>query len=221
MINYKTFFFFLLVLLLQNSNVLAQDAPFKQDIEAFKKQDSISFPPKNAILFVGSSSFRLWTSLTSAFPDKKIINRGFGGSKIPEVEFYAEDIIFPYRPKQIVIYCGENDLAEQGINADSVLMRFKNLFQTIRNENRNIKITYVSIKPSPSRQHLMTEMVRANTMINGFVKQQKKTSFVDVFSLMLDENGRARSDIFVDDMLHLNEKGYAIWAEAIAPYLIK
>jgi len=105
----------------------AQTQPFYSDIQHFKKQDSLQPPPKNAILFVGSSSFTKWTDVQSYFPSYPILNRGFGGSRLTDVIYYANDIIFPYHPKQIVIYCGENDFASSDtVTAAIVFMRFKN-----------------------------------------------------------------------------------------------
>jgi lysophospholipase L1-like esterase len=112
--------------------VAANAQPFANEIAAFKKQDSISFPPSHAILFVGSSSFRKWTDVQDYFPGYKIINRGFGGSTLPDVIRYADEIIFPYQPKQIVIYCGENDVASaDSITGSIVFQRFKILFDQI------------------------------------------------------------------------------------------
>ena len=105
----KIQFFCLLILLVQYAS--AQQPPFYNDIQNFKKQDSINPPPQHAILFVGSSSFTKWTDVQSYFPGYTILNRGFGGSSLPDVIRYANDIIFPYHPKEIVIYCGENDFA--------------------------------------------------------------------------------------------------------------
>ncbi len=107
--------------------------PFANEIAAFKKQDAVSFPPATAILFVGSSSFRMWKDVQDYFPQHTIINRGFGGSALPDVIRYADDIILPYQPKQIVIYCGENDIASaDSITAGLVFDRFKILFAMIR-----------------------------------------------------------------------------------------
>jgi lysophospholipase L1-like esterase len=218
----KHIFFVALSLLFLLNDLWAQQQPrFWQDIQEFKRQDSISFPKKNSILFIGSSSIRLWKDAQSAFPGYNIVNRGFGGSTLPQVEMYANDIVFPYKPRQIVIYCGENDLTSQAINADSVLQRFQSLFFTIRGKLKNVDIVFISMKPSPSREHLMREMSETNKMIKEFLEKKKKTSFVDVYSLMLDENGAPKKDLFVKDMLHLNEKGYSIWEKALKPYLIK
>src|SRR5262245_12908996 len=111
----------------------AQYPPFYEDIQNFKKQDSIHFPPRHAILFVGSSSFTKWTDVQTYFQEYTIVNRGFGGSSLPDVIRYADDIIFPYSPKQIVIYCGENDLAASDtVTAQTVFARFRELFRMIR-----------------------------------------------------------------------------------------
>ncbi|MDQ6815300.1 MAG: GDSL-type esterase/lipase family protein, partial [Bacteroidota bacterium] len=188
----------------------AQQAPFYNEIQQFKKQDSVSFPPKNAILFVGSSSFRKWTDVQSYFPDYTIINRGFGGSVLPDVIRYADDIIIPYHPKQVLIYCGDNDLASSDtVTPAIVTQRFKQLFHIIRGKLPNATITYVSIKPSPSRQQLMSKMIMANSMIASFLKTQKKTSYIDVFHPMLLSSGHAIPKIFLSDSLHMNEQGYA------------
>ena len=126
-----------MLFLLWTGILFAQDQQpaFWDDIQAFKKQDSVSFPPKNAILFIGSSSFTKWTDVQKYFPGYTIINRGFGGSSLPDLIRYANEIVFPYQPKQIVIYCGENDLARSDtVTAELVVKRFRQLFTIIRNK---------------------------------------------------------------------------------------
>ena len=212
------FFFFLLSFAVAS----AQNAPFYSEIQQFKTQDSIHFPPKNAILFLGSSSFRKWEDVQKYFPDYTIINRGFGGSTIPDAIRYADDIIFPYEPKQVLIYEGDNDLASSDkITPDSVLNRFKKLFTLIREQLPNTSIAFVAIKPSPSRQQLMPKMQEANSLIENFLKDKKNTAFIDVYHKMLNQDGTPMKDIFLEDELHMNAKGYAIWQKAIQPYLLK
>lgn len=196
--------------------------PFYDEIRAFKIQDSIKMPPKNAILFVGSSSFRKWKDVQSYFPGYKIINRGFGGSSLPDVIRYANDIIFPYQPKEIVIYCGENDFpADSTVTAQIVLDRFKTLYGMIREKLPTIPVVYISIKPSPSRREYWPGMLEANRLIKNYIDTQQHASFVDVFDLMLNENNQPKPEIFLSDSLHINAKGYALWKKAIQPYLIK
>jgi len=219
--NYKkiiAFFPFAFVMLI--SAAIAQ--PFSNDIAAFKKADAISFPAKDQILFVGSSSFTKWTDVQQYFPAYPIINRGFGGSSLPDVIRYAPDIIYPYHPKQVVIYCGENDFASSDtVTAKMVTNRFKTLFNMIRENLPGVPITFVSIKPSPSREHLWTKMIESNKAIRKFLKKKKKASYVDVYTKMFNADGTVMADIFIGDRLHMNAKGYAIWQKAIEPYLVK
>jgi len=201
---------------------LAQTAfpPFANDILRFKKQDSIVPPVKNAILFVGSSSFAKWKDVADYFPGYIIVNRGFGGSTMLDVIRYAYDIIVPYQPKQVFIYAGDNDLAE-GASVAEVVTRLKTLFQLIRINVPNATMDYISIKPSPSRENLMPKMKEANKQIEAFLKTQKNTGFINVFSPMLNADGKPKPEIFVEDRLHMNADGYAIWKKTILPYLKK
>ncbi len=215
---------FLLALLFLNFVCAnGQTTPFYNEIRQFKNEDSIHFPPKHAILFLGSSSFRKWTDVQKYFPGYTIINRGFGGSTIPDAIRYADDIVFPYQPRQIVIYEGDNDVASSDkITADSVLNRFKKLFFLIREKlPRKTSVVFISIKPSPSRQRLMPVMARANSLIKKFMEKEKNASFADVYHRMLNKDGTPDRDIFTEDELHMNAKGYAIWQKIIEPYLMK
>ncbi len=196
--------------------------PFINEIKAFQKAVSASKPPSGAILFAGSSSFRLWKTIQEDFPGYTIINRGFGGSSLPDVIRYTEEILFPYKAKQVVIYCGENDFAaDPKLSSDSVVERFKTLFKAIRNKNVRTHIAYVSMKPSPSRWKMKEQMISANEGIRQYLRSQRRTNYVDVWTPMLAENGEPMKDLFLKDSLHMNAKGYAIWKKAIEPALIK
>lgn len=220
--NFRLTIAFILMLLVCKNVHAQQTPPFYDEIQQFKKLDSAHFPPKNAILFVGSSSIRKWQDVQEYFPDVKVINRGFGGSELSDAIRYANDIIIPYHPRQIVIYSGENDLAySDTITPAIVLRRFETLFTIIRSALPMVPIVYISIKPSPSRQKLMPEMVEANRLIKNYLQSKKKAVFVDVYHKMLSANGKPMPDIFVEDNLHMNAKGYHIWQKAIRPYLLK
>ncbi|MDQ0109009.1 endonuclease/exonuclease/phosphatase family metal-dependent hydrolase/lysophospholipase L1-like esterase [Chitinophaga terrae (ex Kim and Jung 2007)] len=196
-----------------------QQYPYFNDIRAFKKQDSIHAPAGNEILFIGSSSFTYWQDVNNYFPGHRIINRGFGGSNLLDVIHYADDVIFAYRPKQIVIYCGENDLASDTVKAPVLLKRFRTLYTMIRDKMPDVPVTYISIKPSPSRARLLPEMRKSNKAIQQFLAKQRNTSFVDVFSKMLKADGSIDTAIFREDQLHMKPAGYRIWQKAIAPHL--
>ncbi len=218
----KKIFIFYSFAVLSNIVYAQPNLPFFNDIQNFKKQDSIKPPLQHAILFVGSSSFTKWKDVQDYFPGAAIINRGFGGSSLPDLIRYANDIIFPYNPKQVVIYCGDNDFAASDtVTADLVVSRVKELFEMIRKKLPDANIAYVSIKPSPSRIRFMAKEEIANKGIKGFLAKQKNTAFIDVYHLMLTETGRPMPSIFLSDSLHMNATGYAIWKKAIEPYLIK
>jgi len=197
-----------------------QQYPFYNDIQAFKHADSLNKPAGNEILFIGSSSFTYWQDVQNYFPGKPIINRGFGGSSLPDVIRYANDIIFSYHPKQIVVYCGENDIASSDtITAAIVLQRFQTLFSMIRKQMPEVPLVYISIKPSPSRKRFMPVMEEANSSIKKFLRKQRNTAFVDVYHKMLNKDGSIKEELFKDDQLHMKANGYAIWQKALAPLL--
>lgn len=211
-----------ILLVLVSVGHFAKAQPFAKEIAAFKKQDSLSFPGTGKILFVGSSSFAFWKDVQQYFPEYSIINRGFGGSSLTDLIRYAPDVIFPYEPKQIVIYCGENDFAgDTSLYPSQVAQRFFDLFNLIRSRYKKVPIAYISMKPSPSRKHLMARFNVANVMIKNFLKKKKKTDYIDVYKAMLNENGQPKEEIFLADQLHMNAEGYKIWKKIIEPYLLK
>jgi lysophospholipase L1-like esterase len=197
--------------------------PFQDEIEVFLKKDSIAMPAANSILFVGSSSFNYWKDISNYFPGYPIINRGFGGSSLTDVIYFNKETILKYKPKQIYIYCGENDIAASDtITPQIVFERFKTLYTIIRtNLGNKIPVMYVSIKPSVARWTMEEKFVASNTLIHNFINKQKHTQFLDVHSAMLDTNGEVFKDIFIGDKLHMNARGYAIWQKIIAPTLVK
>jgi lysophospholipase L1-like esterase len=195
--------------------------PFHEDIQAFKDADKTNPPAQNGIVFVGSSSFTMWQDVHNYFPGYPIINRGFGGSSLTDAIEYADDVVIPYHPKQVVIYSGENDVAAGNVYADEVFGRFTKLFKILRDSLPRAHIAYVSMKPSPSRQHLMPIFDSANNKIREFLGGKDNTAFVDVYHKMLDAAGKPRPELFLDDMLHMKPEGYKIWQGSLQPVLLK
>ncbi|MDB5211765.1 MAG: family lipolytic protein [Sediminibacterium sp.] len=210
--------FLLLCLLSTGFAVTAQttDPPFRKEIDAFKKKDSLQMPAKQSILFVGSSSFTKWTDVQDYFPGYPILNRGFGGSSLPDVIRYVDEVIIPYDPKQIVIYCGENDVAgSDTITAPTVLKRFQTIFSLIRNKLPKVPIAFISLKPSVSRWKFEPVIVETNKLIKDFLSKQSNAKFINVHDAMLNTDGSVMTDIFIADNLHMNAKGYKIWQPII------
>ncbi len=214
---------FLIGFLLVATAIEAQDKiPFWKEVQLLKQQDSIKFPAANQVLFIGSSSFTLWKDVQDYFPKHQILNRAFGGSTLVDLIRFRYDIIYPYQPKQIVIYCGENDFASSDtVTVEMVMQRFKTLYYLIRAKYATVPLLYVSMKPSPSRAHLFEKYKEANRQIGIFLKTDKKASFADVFQPMLKADGTIMDDIFKEDSLHMNAKGYAIWKKVLEKLLIK
>lgn len=214
----KISLFFIILLFSLQTNAQA----FINEIKAFRKADSIGNIPSNPVLFIGSSSFTNWKDVGNYFPDYTILNRGFGGSSLPHLIMYADDILFKYNPKQIVIYCGENDLTGGiHITSDSVLHRFIELYSLIRTRFPKIPIAYISMKPSPSRTKLLTIMQEGNSKIQDFIEHQKRAKYINVYEPMLNLDGTMKPEIYRSDSLHMNSKGYEIWKKIIQPYLVK
>ena len=219
-------YLFVFVLFLGILSATAQTTstiPFQDEIDVFIKKDSIAMPAANSILFVGSSSFNYWKDISNYFPGYPIINRGFGGSSLTDIIHFNQETILKYKPKQIYIYCGENDIAASDtISPQIVFERFKTLYTIIRTHlGNNIPVMYVSIKPSVARWNMEAKFVAANKLIRDYINKQKQTQFLDVHAAMLDSNGEVFKDIFIADKLHMNAKGYAIWQKIIAPTLVQ
>jgi lysophospholipase L1-like esterase len=188
------------------------------DMAAFRKADSLQPPPNRGIVFTGSSSIRLWHDLADRFARRKVVNRGFGGSWLSDVVHYFPSLVLPYRPRTIVVYAGENDIAD-GRTAEMLAQDVDALLALRRKHLPKSKLVFIALKPSPSRAEKLEEVRKANTLIRQRLAGQKRAMFVDVFTPMLDADGKAREELFGPDRLHMNAKGYDLWTQVLAPYL--
>ena len=197
----------------------AKTDKWEKDIAAFEAQDAKSPPPKNAILFVGSSSIRLW-NLKESFPDRRTINRGFGGSELADSVHYAKRIILPHQPRIVVLYAGDNDLAN-GKSPKQVLADYKEFVAVVHQALPKTKIIYIAIKPSIKRWQLIDKIREANRLIQEHIAAQKsdKLAFVDVDKPMLGADGKPRADLLQADGLHLSKQGYELWSRLLRPLI--
>jgi len=191
---------------------------WETEIRAFEAADKTNPPPRDAIIFVGSSTIRLWKTLAQDFPEYQVVNRGFGGSQIEDSTAFADRIIMPYRPKAVVLYAGDNDIAA-GKSPEEVAADFKGFVRKIHAVATRVKITFISIKPSPARWHLVEKIRSANRMIEDYCKQDAELGYIDIFNPMLDAEAKPRAELFVEDKLHMNPSGYALWLRIIKPRL--
>jgi lysophospholipase L1-like esterase len=187
------------------------EAPrFAAEIARFDSIDRAQMPVPGGVVFVGSSTIRLWPDLKSVFPGVNVIQRGFGGSRLDEVLRYAPKIVIAYKPRLIVLYAGDNDLAE-GRTAEQVHKDYKSFVALVHRSLPNARIVFVSIKPSESRWNLVGEMRSANEMIRRFTATDARLEYVDVFNPMLGPDGRPRPELFRADKLHMTAAGYELW----------
>lgn len=194
---------------------------FESSIIKFEEEDkSIGYDSKT-ILFTGSSSVKMWKSLESDMSPIPVINRGFGGSTIPEVTYFADRLILPHRPEIIVFYCGENDLANDHTKASLALENFKAFHSFMKENLPATKVFFIAIKPAISRWKYWAKMTEANEKIETYINEVDDYYFIDTASKMLDKNGIVLQDIFIKDNLHMNEKGYSIWTGVIKPILLQ
>jgi lysophospholipase L1-like esterase len=185
----------------------------------FAAQDQASPPPAGGVVFVGSSSIRLWQDLEQQFRSQPVvIKRGFGGSRLSDCVANLNRLVIRYRPRTVVLYAGDNDIAAGASPAD-VLHRFEAFADGVRAALPGTRIGYVSIKPSPARVGLMPAIREANQLIHAYIGAHAGLDYIDVYTPMLDAAGQPRGELFRADRLHLNARGYALWHEAIAPFV--
>ena len=192
---------------------------FASEIQAFLSSDRTNPPPQRGVVFVGSSSIRLWKTLPNDFPKQKVLNRGFGGSEIADSVRYFDQLVLPAKPRQIVLYAGGNDI-NAGKSPEQVFADFRAFVEKVQQALPRTRVCYISIAPNPARWTQVDRVRAANALIHNYTAAHRgKLAFIDVFPLMLGTNGLPKPEIFVEDRLHMNEKGYAIWREKVGPFL--
>lgn len=194
--------------------------PYAEEIAVFVRQDSATFPAAGMNLFIGSSSFRLWPQLEQAFPKAYVLNRAFGGATLLDLAYHLPTVALRYQPKQIFIYCGENDLAaDDSVTTSELVARFKRVFVLLREAFPRIPIVFCSMKPSPSRWGLYPRYLEGNAAIRKFLRRRHATQYLDVSTALLDQNGKPDGRYFLSDSLHLNASGYAQWQNILHPII--
>ena len=193
---------------------------FDDDIEQFVQQDKISFPPTDEFLFIGSSSIRLWRTLKEDMKPLKVINRGFGGAHTKHINRHLDKIVLPYQPKAIIFFCGSNDI--NGWNPpQDVFAEFKIFFNSIKKVLPKTKVFAIGIQPSPSRFSQRSRQQEWNDAVNNLAKSDPNLVYIDVSSAMLSSNNLPMLELYTEDTLHMNQKGYKIWTKLVRENLKK
>jgi len=192
---------------------------WKAELAAFAANDQRRMPPAGSILFVGSSTIRMWQGIEQAFPEQgPVIRRGVGGSRLQEWVEFVPDLVLPYQPRQIVIYAGENDLVD-GYTPMDLLGAFIAFVRRVRVQLPDVPIAYISIKPSPSRMAQVEAMREANLLIQTYVLGEPRLDYIELHAAMLDNDGQPRPELYLRDKLHLTREGYALWRQVISAHL--
>ena len=197
---------------------LVGSAKWESEIAKIEKNHPAKPEEKGGIIFIGSSSIRMWSNLAQDFPRHRVANHGFGGSMISDSVDFADRIVIPYEPRLIVLYAGGNDI-NAGKTPETVAADFRAFVEKVRAKLTNVEIAYISIAPNPSRWKQIEEVKRANALNTEYCANTPKLKFIDVFTHMLGPDGLPKPDIYLDDKLHMNAKGYAIWKDIIGPQL--
>jgi lysophospholipase L1-like esterase len=212
----------LLMLAFVTTSLRAEDkspsAKWEKDIQAFEAADKKSSPPQGAVLFVGASGIKLWTSLERDFPNHRVINRGFGGSQIADVTYFADRIVVPYKPRLIVFQSGGNDI-NAGRTPEQVADDFKAFVVKVRAALPETRIVYFAMQPAPARWSQAEKQKRGNQLIKDYIATAKNMAYLDAWDAFVGKDGMPREELFVADKLHHNAEGYKIRAELVRPFL--
>jgi lysophospholipase L1-like esterase len=192
-------------------------AKWKDELERIAASDKAHPPEPGGIVFVGSSSIRMW-DLEKSFPSKGYVNHGFGGTQIVDSTYYFDELVAKHKPRLVVFYAGDNDI-NGGKSPEQVFKDFQAFEQKFKKELPKANLLYISIKPSIARWKLADKMREANKLIEEYGNRQPNFHFLDVWPVMLDDKGEPRKDIFLGDGLHMNEVGYAEWVKLVEPLL--
>ena len=191
---------------------------FEKDIATFEAADQKNPPPKDAILFVGDSTFTRWKSIQEDLPDYTVINRGFGGSQMADLLHFTDRVVIPYKPRLIIVQEGGNDL-HSGRSPEQVVGDVKAFVEKVQSALPGVPIAIGSLAPSPGRWSEIETRKRLDALIKAFVATQKNVSFIYYFDAFIGPDGKPREDLFIEDRTHPSPLGYQLRAKMIRPFL--
>lgn len=193
-----------------------------EEIADFERDAAQNSYPENAVVFVGSSSIRLWTSLKEDMAPIPVIQRGFGGAKLGDVDYYAQRLVNAYKPAAVVVFIGTNDIsADMAYTPKQLAETYKSFVTKVRRGQARVPIYYIGITPSVMKWEVWNRGQATNKLIREYIEQDNNHVFIDTSSALLKELGEPNPDNYIWDGLHLSEKGYAIWTGIIKPHVIQ
>lgn len=193
---------------------------WEKEISAYEQMDRTNPPPKQGVLFVGSSTIRLWKTLDQDFPGQRVINRGFGGCEIEDCTHFAGRIVLPYQPRLIFFRAGGNDLWD-GKSLERVFADFKDFVVKVHAKLPETDVYFISWSPTIARWKQADKEKALNTMVAAYARQAAHVKYIETYGMVLGSDGKPRAKLFVDDQLHFNAEGYKLLVERVRPYLPK
>jgi lysophospholipase L1-like esterase len=198
---------------------IAQEVlPFQKEVESIVEHHKDNSWQKGGTVFTGSSSIRMWRELDNFFPNTHIINTGFGGSQAHNLQMHLDDLVLDFEPSKVFIYEGDNDV-NAGKSTEEIISIFKEITAEIFRNLPNSQLYLISAKPSPSRWNLKDHYLDFNQALEAFADSDPRLTYIDVWTPMLDKEGNPMADLFIEDNLHMNEKGYLIWQSVFTHYV--
>jgi lysophospholipase L1-like esterase len=213
----KTFVSLILLYLFLQFTAAQDPRRFQVEIDSLKKIRIERESNTKTILFAGSSSFRMWGDIQSYFPGNKIINTGFGGSHMSDLLFYLDDVVIQYKPDLVFIYEGDNDVAS-GKKPSEIMKDTKELVHRLNKSLPSVPLIFISPKPSLARWELRETYMKLNERFERYAARHEKVDFINVWPLMLNQEGTPVKELFIEDGLHMSKEGYDIWAREIVKY---
>lgn len=199
---------------------LATTNKWAKELLAFEAQDATNPPPKRPIVFTGSSSIRMWTNLVQDFPNLGVMNRGFGGSQLSDVNEHFERLVLQYNPRQVVIYCGGNDI-NAGKSVEQVTADFEKFLGRVERQLPRTRVSYIAVALNPARWAQRDKVMAVNQRIREMTANRKNAEFIDIVPAMLQPDGTPKPDIFLPDRLHMNRNGYELWKPIVGAHLLR
>lgn len=196
----------------------SQGEKWEQKIKRYERQDSLTRPAPNLVLFVGSSTIENWKTLSDDFPDHLLLNRGVSGTKTIDLYNFRKRLIEPYQPKQIFIYEGDNDIG-LGWKTDAIITQFKQLIEAVRESKPQAEIVLISVKLSPNRLKDKLQIEEVNELLKAYLATVPNTRYADVYTPMLTAEGTLIGEYYRADGLHLTPAGYDVWKKVIGEFL--
>ncbi|MFZ4724245.1 MAG: GDSL-type esterase/lipase family protein [Paludibacter sp.] len=205
-----------------NAQIHENSIPKKylKEFTRFIDEEKKGIDTTNLVVFIGSSTFTMWNNLQSHFPTSNVLNRGFGGSKLTDVINYADQILYPYKPKQVVLYEGDNDLGS-GIKPDDLLSDLKVFVRMTEIKLPGVPVVLLSVKYSPKRHKNKDKITEFNAKMKDYASTKPQLKYVDIAPITLNADGTYKRKLYMADTLHVNQACYNLYAQKIEPFLLK